>query len=135
VRSFLPFVSFNLYYKAPTLELAPHRVLTQLEQLVSDFHCDGVDQLSLQHESAKSALQAADEAGAVVVKRMERDSIEQGPAFAFEFKMEEQRIRGVVKKQYIQFEYPDCLSEASLGALKSLMRTLVPLHESIQFDR
>lgn len=52
----MPILSFNLYYKAPTLELAPNRFLAQFEQSVSGFHCDGIDQRNLQYESAKSAL-------------------------------------------------------------------------------
>lgn len=130
----MPFLSLNLYHKAPTLALAPNRILTRLEQLVSDFHCDGVDQLNLRFENAKRTLRTSADPAAAVVKRMQRDSTEQGPAFAFDFEFEGHLIHGVVKKRFIQFQYPDCLPESSLGALKSLMKTLVPLHESIQFD-
>lgn len=130
----MPLLSLNLYHKAPTLELAPNRVLIRMEQLLSNFHCDGVDQLNLRFENAKRALRTSDDAGAAVVQRMQQDSVEQGPAFAFDFEFEERLIRGVVKRRFIQFEYPDDLPEASLGALKSLMRTLIPLHENIPFD-
>jgi len=130
----VPFLSLNLYHKAPTLRLAPDRVVTELKQLVSDLQCDGIDQLRLRFENAKQNLSEDNEGKASVLRSMERDIVDQGPALAFEFAIDAQNIQGVVRQGSIQFKYADSLSDAALDQLKTLMRTVVPLSDRIPFD-
>ena len=130
----MPFLSLNLYHKAPTLRLAPDRVVTELKQLVSDLQCDGIDQLRLRFENAKQNLSEDNEGKASVLRSMERDIVDQGPALAFEFAIDAQNIQGVVRQGSIQFKYADSLSDAALDQLKTLMRTVVPLSDRIPFD-